>query len=88
MSSTCGRSEISLAGSISMDPARERLPNTLNISIDGTNGHELLSAAPIVAASTGSACHSGEHSPSPVLMAMGVGLERAATALTEATRNG
>ncbi|MFJ8747136.1 cysteine desulfurase family protein [Embleya sp. NPDC127516] len=62
-------------------PAKERLPNTLNISIDGTLGHELLAAAPGLAASTGSACHSGRHTPSPVLTAMGIAPERALGAL-------
>ncbi|WP_280304393.1 cysteine desulfurase family protein [Nocardia abscessus] len=52
-------------------PTHQRLPNTLNISIDGTRGHEILTAAPDIAASTGSACHSGTHTPSPVLEAMG-----------------
>lgn len=53
-------------------PADSRLPNTLNISIDGIRGHELLAAVPEIAASTGSACHSGDHRPSPVLSAMGL----------------
>jgi cysteine desulfurase len=48
-------------------PPDQRLPTTLNISITGLRGHELLAAAPGVAASTGSACHSGQHTPSPVL---------------------
>jgi len=46
-------------------PGTGRLPNTLNVSIDGTLGHELLAATPGLAASTGSACHSGTHTPSP-----------------------
>lgn len=50
----------------------ERLPNTLNVSFPGIPGYELLSAVPKVAASTGSACHSGTPEPSPVLRAMGV----------------
>jgi cysteine desulfurase len=45
-------------------PAGRRLPSTLNVSITGLRGHELLAAAPRVAASTGSACHSGQHTPS------------------------
>lgn len=49
-----------------------RLPNTLNISFIGFNGHEILNRLPQVAASTGSACHSGMTSVSPVLRAMGV----------------
>jgi cysteine desulfurase len=47
-----------------------RLPNTLNVSIAGTRGHELLAQCTSVAASTGSACHAGNHEPSPVLSAM------------------
>ncbi|HWS58332.1 MAG TPA: cysteine desulfurase family protein [Actinotalea sp.] len=49
-----------------------RLPGTLNVHLDGTVGHELLAATPDVAASTGSACHSGNHTPSAVLTAMGL----------------
>jgi cysteine desulfurase len=62
-------------------PATGRLPNTLNVSIDGLLGHELLAAAPGLAASTGSACHSGTHTPSPVLTAMGLDADRALGAL-------
>jgi cysteine desulfurase len=58
-------------------PAGQRLPNTLNLSIDGIHGHDLLAAAPTMAASTGSACHSGTHAPSPVLTAMGLDTGRA-----------
>ncbi len=50
----------------------ERLPNTLNVSFVGGDGREILAAMPEVAASTGSACHSGGTEPSPVLAAMGV----------------
>ena len=53
----------------------ERLPNTLNISFLGYNGGEILSSLSNVAASTGSACHSGLTSISPVLKAMGVSEE-------------
>jgi cysteine desulfurase len=49
-----------------------RLPNTLNVSFVGRDGREILAAMPEVAASTGSACHSGGTEPSPVLAAMGV----------------
>jgi cysteine desulfurase len=42
-----------------------RLPNTLNLSIDGTIGHELLAATPGLAASTGSACHEADTHPHP-----------------------
>lgn len=50
----------------------KRLPNTLNVSFLGYNGHEILDQLEGVAASTGSACHSGTTSVSPVLSAMGV----------------
>jgi len=50
----------------------ERLPNTLNVSFAGRSGSQVLEALEGVAASTGSACHSGRHELSPVLKAMGV----------------
>ncbi|MCL5966351.1 MAG: cysteine desulfurase [Deltaproteobacteria bacterium] len=50
----------------------ERLPNTLNVNFVGRVGAEILAAMPSVAASTGSACHAGSVSLSPVLAAMGV----------------
>ncbi|WP_086667101.1 cysteine desulfurase family protein [Lentzea kentuckyensis] len=62
-------------------PGSARLPNTLNISIDGIAGHELLDATTAIAASTGSACHSGNHQPSPVLTAMGMPADRGLGAL-------
>jgi cysteine desulfurase len=49
-----------------------RLPNTLNSSFVGHVGSELLQKVPEIAASTGSACHEGKVSQSPVLCAMGV----------------
>ncbi|MDD3653803.1 MAG: cysteine desulfurase family protein [Desulfotomaculaceae bacterium] len=53
----------------------KRLPNTLNISFLGHSGQALLSRLDNIAASTGSACHSGLPTLSPVLKAMGVSLE-------------
>lgn len=58
-----------------------RLPNTLNVSITGASGRQLLAATPEIAASTGSACHEGVDLPSPVLTAMGMPAERAGAAL-------
>ena len=59
-----------------------RLPNTLNISFPDVSGHELLAgAAQDVAASTGSACHSGDHAVSGVLGAMKTGTLRAVGAV-------
>jgi len=52
--------------------ASECLPNTLNVSFVGRVGAEILNAIPQIAASTGSACHSGQVELSPVLSAMGV----------------
>jgi cysteine desulfurase len=52
-----------------------RLPNTLNVSFVGRVGADILAAMPHVAASTGSACHSGRVELSPVLEAMGVAPE-------------
>jgi cysteine desulfurase len=48
-----------------------RLPNTLNVSFVGRIGAEILARLDGVAASTGSACHSGRIELSPVLQAMG-----------------
>ena len=62
------------------DPDR-CLPNTLNVSFLGAIGSELLAALPQVAASTGSACHDGRVSISPVLAAMGVEAEVARGAI-------
>ncbi len=50
----------------------DRLPNTLNVSFVGRIGAEILERLDGVAASTGSACHSGRIELSPVLEAMGV----------------
>ena len=58
-----------------------RLPGTLNVSIAGVRGHELLAATPAIAAATGSACHEGSAEPSPVLLAMGHDNDRALSAL-------
>jgi cysteine desulfurase len=52
--------------------ATERLPNTLNVSVLGASGDALLAATPEIAASTGSACHAGETTPSAALLAMGL----------------
>ena len=54
----------------------KRLPNTLNVSFEGTSGHDLLAQLPFLAASTGSACRAGKQHLSPVLSAMGLSSER------------
>lgn len=50
----------------------ERLPNTLNVSFVSKVGSEILARMDNVAASTGSACHSGSVEFSPVLQAMNI----------------
>jgi cysteine desulfurase len=59
----------------------ERLPNTLNVSLTGVLGHDLLATTPGIAAATGSACHADTPQPSPVLLAMGHHHDRALSAL-------
>lgn len=61
-----------IPGLVRQTPEDNSLPNTLNVSFPGVLGRDVLANAPRVAASTGSACHSGLHSPSAVLCAMGV----------------
>jgi cysteine desulfurase len=53
----------------------ERLPNTLNVSFVNRVGTEILARMESVAASTGSACHSGSVELSPVLKAMNIAPE-------------
>lgn len=50
----------------------KRLPNTLNVSFVGLEADSILDQASKLAASTGSACHSGRVELSPVLEAMDV----------------
>jgi cysteine desulfurase len=49
-----------------------RLPNTLNVAFPNHVGADILARLAGVAASTGSACHSGRVELSPVLKAMGI----------------
>jgi cysteine desulfurase len=62
------------------DPV-QRLPNTLNVTITGVRSDDLLANCPQIAASTGSACHTGNPEPSPVLSAMGHDADHALGAL-------
>jgi len=52
----------------------DRLPNTVQIGIDGIDGEMLLMQLDQkgIAVSSGSACASGQREPSPVLVAMGI----------------
>jgi cysteine desulfurase len=56
----------------------KRLPNTLNVSFIGMIGEEILAKIPEIAATTGSACHTGSIEMSPVLKAMKLSPEVAA----------
>jgi cysteine desulfurase len=67
-----GKERVKLNGHL-----ENRLPNTLNISISGVIGENLLTRMPEIAASTGSACHAGTTKPSDVLLAMGIPKEQA-----------
>ena len=58
-----------------------RLPNTLNVSIIGCKGWEILEKTPEIAASTGSACHEGKVLHSAVLCAMSTPLKQSEGAL-------
>jgi cysteine desulfurase len=71
-----------LPGRVQLNGHRDRrLPNTVNLSITGVRGDDLLAATPGIAAATGSACHTGTPEPSPVLLAMRHDLGRALSAL-------
>jgi len=53
-------------------PNNNRLPNTLNVSVPGLEGGQILSEIPNLMASTGAACHDQGVTLSHVLSAMGV----------------
>jgi cysteine desulfurase len=63
------------------DPGR--LPNTLNVSLPGTEGRILVAQLDLLglAVSAGSACGSGSLEPSHVLLSMGLGEEQARAGL-------
>lgn len=58
-----------------------RLPNTVYALFPGVSGAALLAKVPMLAASTGSACHDGQETPAQVLLEMKVPAERAAGAV-------
>jgi cysteine desulfurase len=60
-----------------------RLANNVNLSFDGADSQSLVMGLDLhgVAASAGSACSSGSMEPSPVLVALGLPQERAASAV-------
>lgn len=60
----------------------KRLPNTLNICIPGIVSYDLIEKIKDeVAASTGSACHSGKQTPSKILKNMGLSDEEALSSI-------
>lgn len=59
-------------GMVRYTPDDDCLANTLLVSFPGVIGAEILDQIPKLAASTGSACHAGEHLPNTTLLAMGV----------------
>ncbi|MCO5225419.1 MAG: cysteine desulfurase [Thermomicrobiales bacterium] len=61
----------------------DRLPNNLNITIDGVQGETVLLSLDMmgVEASAGSACTTGNSEPSHVLLSMGLSEERARASL-------
>lgn len=61
-----------IPGVVRISPVDGCLPNTLMVSVPGRIGADLLEAADSVAASTGSACHSGLHTPAQTLIEMGI----------------
>jgi cysteine desulfurase len=65
------------AGGIVNGANADRLPNTANIRFPGIPGDVILARTTSIAASLGSACHSGAPEPSPTLLAMGLRREEA-----------
>ncbi len=71
----------SIPGLVRISPVDGCLPNTLMVAVPERLGAALLAGTDEIAASTGSACHAGEHSPSSALLAMGVDHDLALGAL-------
>ncbi|AXH97265.1 cysteine desulfurase family protein [Ornithinimicrobium avium] len=57
---------------VRITPSQSALPNTLLVAVPGQLGEDILARAAGVAASTGSACHAGTHTPSASLRAAGL----------------
>lgn len=70
-----------MPGIVRLSPVDGCLPNTLMVAIPDRIGTDLLALAPEVAASTGSACHAGTHTPSATLLAMGIDASTAVGAI-------
>lgn len=74
---------LSIPGTILNGARSERLPGNVNVSFDGIEGESLLTLldANGIAASAGSACHTGTSEPSHVLTAIGRTREQANASL-------
>ncbi|WP_134324736.1 cysteine desulfurase family protein [Cumulibacter soli] len=70
-----------IASLVRVSPRDDSLPNTLMVAVPNRIGAEILEAVQDVAASTGSACHAGVHTPSEALIAMGLSADVALGAL-------
>lgn len=70
-----------IPGLVRVSPAEDSLPNTLMVAVPGRIGTDLLDGIDSFAASTGSACHAGLHTPSATLLAMGIDADLALGAL-------
>lgn len=69
-------------GEIRLNGAPEpRLPNNLNLCLPGVDAEDLLAELPDLALSTGAACASAAHEPSPVLRALGLSDEAIASSI-------
>ena len=75
------RLEDSIPGLVRVSPGDRCLPNTLMIAVPGRIGADVLAAAIGMAASTGSACHAGVHTPAQTLIEMGIDADLAVGAL-------
>jgi cysteine desulfurase len=74
--------ELLSIGGISINgDTQNRLPNTLNICIEGIKSEKLITRVPQLAMATGSACTSALPQPSHVLLAMGLTEEQAYSSL-------
>jgi len=76
-----GRLAAAIPGIYRTVPAEHALPNTLHVCLPGVRGDEVLARASTVAASVGSACHSGQVAAVGVLGVMSLPPELAAGAL-------
>lgn len=74
---------LEIKGTVLNGDAKQRLPGNVNVSFDGIEGESLLTMldANGIAASAGSACHTGSKEPSHVLLAIGRTREQANASL-------